>query len=328
VGSIKILQIGLGRWGRNHLRNLLEIGVDLYLCDTDNATAGLGKEAGLPPEKISNDYRAFLGSVDAVDVVTPADSHYSLCLGALETGKDVFVEKPITLNSVEALELADRAKELNRIIQVGHIFRFDTATQWMKSRIKEGAIGRPRWMEARFLGFKRPRPDSGISFADSLHFIDLFNYLLNAMPESVNASFADVLGRGMEDSSCISLDYDGTFASVQANYFMPGKERRVAVVGEEASIVCDYDAKENPLRIFKNRHYKEGGLWKAEEGEVTVPELPRGENLKSELADFLECVKERGNPRSDAYDGYRVVKILEAAELSARQGKKVLVESK
>ena len=326
MGNIRVLQIGVGRWGKNHLRNLLELGVDLYLCDINDAVFGLGKDAGLPAEKISSNYKDLFNSVDAVDIVTPADNHYSLCMEFIEGGKDVFVEKPITLRSSEAFELAERAKKLNRIIQVGHIFRFDPATQWMKSEIEKGTIGRPRWMEARFLGFKRPRPDSGISFADSLHFIDLFNYLLDAVPDSVSASFADILGRGMEDSSCIALDYGGAFASVQANYFMPGKERMVAVVGEEASIMCDYDAKENGVRLFRNRHYREGSIWKAEEGEVVIPDLPKGENLKSELADFLECVKKRRNPRADACDGYKVVKILEAACRSARQGKKIIME--
>jgi len=326
MDSIKVLLIGAGRWGKNHLRNLLELGVDLYLSDLTDAGIALAKKAGLPPEKVSKDYNDFIGEVDACDIVTPADSHYKLCLEAVEAGKDVFVEKPITLRSPEALKLAQDAQSARRILQVGHIFRYDGATEWMKAEMQKGAIGAPKWMEARFLGFKRPRPDGGVSFADSLHFIDLFNYLLGRTPVSVNASFADILRRGMEDSSYISLDYNGTFASVHANYFMPGKERRLAVVGEEASILCNFDAREKRVSVFKNRHYKEDGIWKAREGEVITPSVPGGENLKKELEDFIRCVQNRTEPRAGSRDGYNVVKILEAACKSARTGKTIDLE--
>ena len=325
--TVKVLQIGAGRWGKNHLRNWLEIGIDVYLSDLSDAAASRAKDAGLPEEKFSNNFREFFDSVDALDIVTPADNHYALCREAIEAGKDVFIEKPITLTSPEALDLAGRAQDARRIIQVGHIFRFDPATDWIKAAIAKGTIGKPRWMEARFLGFKRPRADSGVSFADSLHFIDLFNYLLGRLPRAVNASFADVLGRGMEDSSIISLDYEDAFASVQANYFMPGKERTVALYGDEASIVCDYAAGDGKVKLYKNRHYREDGSWKAQEGEVIIPDIPAGENLKLELEEFLTCIAERTRPRADARDGYNVVKVLEAAVTSAREGKTINLEN-
>jgi UDP-2-acetamido-3-amino-2,3-dideoxy-glucuronate N-acetyltransferase len=326
MGSTKVLLIGAGRWGRNHLKSLLKLGVDLYLSDLTDAGLGFAKEAGLASQRMSKDYREFADEVDAYDIVTPADSHYELCLEAIERGKDAFVEKPLTLESSGALELARMADEAEKLVQVGHIFRYDEATQWIKSRIEAGAIGAPKWMEARFLGFKRPRPDSGVSFADALHFIDLFNYLLDKTPLSVEASFADVLQRGMEDTSYIMLDYAGVFASVHANYFYPGKERKVAVVGEDASILCDFDAPEKRIRFLKNRHYNENGVWKAEAGDVITPDVAPGDNLKKELAEFIACVQSRRSPRAGAYDGYKVVRILEAARESATTCRTVELE--
>ena len=110
---------------------------------------------------------------------------------------------------------------------------------------------------------------------------------------------------------------------MHANYFLPGKERKVAVVGEEASIVCNFDAREKRISVFKNKHYNEDGIWKARKGEVITPPIPEGENLKKELEDFIKCVQNRTEPRAGAYDGYNVVKILEAASESARTGRTV-----
>ena len=130
----------------------------------------------------------------------------------------------------------------------------------------------------------------------------------------------------MEDSSYIMLNYDGVYASVHANYFYPGKEREAAVVGSEASFLCDFDAPEKKVQVFKNKHFNEKGVWKVQEGGVSAPEIPKGENLKLELGDFLNCVKSRRHPRADAFGGYRVVKILEAALESAQKGKTIIVE--
>src|SRR5205814_1969277 len=82
-------------------------------------------------------------------------------------GKDVFVEKPITLVSSEAKKLTELAEKSGSILQVGHIFRFDPASLWLRDVIAEGRFGQLKMLRARFSGFKRPRPDTGVTFADS-----------------------------------------------------------------------------------------------------------------------------------------------------------------
>src|SRR5947208_7691028 len=123
-------------------------------------------------------------------------------------GKDVFVEKPITLVSSEAKELTELAEKRGLILQVGHIFRFDPASLWMLEAIRQGRFGHLKMLRARFSGFKRPRHDTGVTFADSIHFIDLFNFLLGTSPRRVHAVLQDFLGRGMDDESLIVLEYD------------------------------------------------------------------------------------------------------------------------
>ena len=140
-------------------------------------------------------------------VATPAPTHYNLCREFIEAGKDVFVEKPITLVSEEARQLTELATKSGRILQVGHIFRYDPASQWLREAIQAGQFGRVQILRSNFSGFKRPRNDSGVMFADAIHFVDLFNFLLDQTPARVYAATQDFLGRGMEDASLLSLEY-------------------------------------------------------------------------------------------------------------------------
>ena len=115
---MRVLQVGVGRWGRNHVRSWQRLGVDLCVFDVDPAALAQVKA----PAAAS--VVGALEGVDAVDVATPGPAHAALVRQALEAGKDVFVEKPLTPRADEAFELAALARERNAILQVGHIFRF------------------------------------------------------------------------------------------------------------------------------------------------------------------------------------------------------------
>ena len=239
----KVLLLGLGRWGVNHLRNLNAMPVELYVAEMDSKRLEPARKLGLPDTRLTTNYKDWVSRVDCVVVVTPAQTHFSICKEFLEAGKDVFVEKPITLVSEEARKLTAIALSCARILQVGHIFRFDPASQWLRDAIQAGQFGRVQILRSNFSGFKRPRNDSGVMFADGIHFVDLFNFILGALPKSVLAIHHDFMGRGMEDMSLVSLEYETphgkTWATVENDYFIPGKFREVIVCGDKLSAVCD-----------------------------------------------------------------------------------------
>src|SRR5213080_1464598 len=225
----RVLLIGLGRWGVNHLRILKSMPVELFAADVDEQRIN---SAGLSDGHWSTDPRTLLSQIDAAVIVTPAPAHFETCRELLEMGKDVFVEKPMTLVASEARRLTELAESAGSILQVGHIFRFDPASLWLRDAIGEGRFGRLKILRARFSGFKRPRADTGVTFADSIHFIDLFNFVLGAPPRRVHAVLRDFFGRGMDDESLISLEYDQgkgspILATVEAGYHAPGKLREV-----------------------------------------------------------------------------------------------------
>jgi len=318
----RILLIGIGRWGGNHLRVLKSMPIELFVADHHEQRLRM---ADIPESHRSTDARSLFPRIDAAVVVTPAPEHFETCHELLEMGKDVFVEKPITLVSSEAKKLTELAQKSGLILQVGHIFRFDPASLWMRDAIAERRFGQLKIVRARFSGFKRPRHDTGVTFADSIHFIDLFNFLLEAPPRRVHAVLRDFLGRGMDDESLIVLEYDQgngspILATVEAGYHAPGKFREVIIGGTDCSAVCDYNVAQYKIKTFANRHLADSDAIKAEEGAVHQLEFPPEEPLRAELAAFIDSIEKRTPSRVDGWAGFHAVSVVEAALESARTG--------
>ena len=320
----KILLLGLGRWGTNHLRNLNNLPIELFVAEISDQRLEPARKLGLRSERLTTNYKDFIQKIDGVVVVTPAQTHFPLCKEFLEAGKDVFAEKPLTLKNEEAKALAELAARKGRILQVGHILRFDPATLWLRDAIQNGEFGKVNMMRGHFGGFKRPRKDSGVMFADGIHFVDLFNFILGALPKSVQAVHHDFMGRGMEDVSFVSLEYETrhgkTWATVENDYFLPGKFREVIVCGDKLSAVCDYNVAQYKIKTYANMHVAEGRDFKANEGAVKQIESPPEEPLLAELRAFVDSIKTRAQPLADAWSGYDAVRVLNAALKSVNTG--------
>jgi UDP-N-acetylglucosamine 3-dehydrogenase len=195
----------------------------------------------------------------------------------------------------------------------------------MREAIARNRFGQLKMLRAKFSGFKRPRQDTGVTFADSIHFIDLFNFLLRVSPRRVHAVLRDFLERGIDDESLIALEYDrddgaSILATVEAGYHVPGKMREVTIVGKDSSAVCDYNVAQYKIKTFENRHVTSGSEVKALEGAVHQLEFPPEEPLRAELSAFIEAIEKRGQPLVDGHDGFEAVRIVEAALESARTG--------
>ena len=318
----RILLIGVGRWGINHLRVLKSMPIELFVADHQEQQLS---SIGIPRSQCSTDARSLFSEIDAAVVVTPAPTHFETCRELLEMGKDVFVEKPMTLVASEAKQLTELAENSGSILQVGHIFRFDPASLWLRDAIGEGRFGGLKILRARFSGFKRPRPDTGVTFADSIHFIDLFNFVLGAPPRRVHAVLRDFFGRGMDDESLITLEYDQDnsspiLATVEAGYHAPGKFREVIIAGTNCSAVCDYNVAQYKIKTFENQHVTDSDTIKAEEGAVHQLEFPPEEPLRAELVAFVDAIEKRTPSPVDGWAGFHAVSIVEAALESAHTG--------
>ena len=138
---MKVLLVGLGRWGERHLRVLRHLDAELWVADPRPDRRALAVQAGLPPTQVVADFRQALRHVDAVDVVTPADSHLAMATDALRAGKACFVEKPLALTAREGRQLAAVVTATGGFLQVGHVFRFHPVTDTMRRYLDAGALG-------------------------------------------------------------------------------------------------------------------------------------------------------------------------------------------
>lgn len=290
-------------------------------------------------DKISTNYHDFLQFADVVDVVTPTDTHYSLCLEALHAGKDVFVEKPMTLTSREAEDLAKVVHAEKRILQVGYYYRFHPAACWIKEQVKTGALGRLRYLSGSFMGFKRARTDVGVTHTDGVHFLDLFNWFVGRPPKEVYAVTRDHFHRGLEDFSIVICTYpEGEIAKVESGYIQPGKwgdkvvpsawtTKEVSIVGSMATVEADFEIGE--VRFHDVHHELRNGVWTALHQGSTIPPIPAAgpiEQLCDELKAFMNSVKTRTTPLANAVDsGLNLAKLMDAVYQSGEMKKTLSV---
>jgi predicted dehydrogenase len=259
--------------------------------------------------------------VEAVDVVTPADSHLPVAGDCLRAGRHCFVEKPLALTAAEGRELDGIACASGRVLQVGHIFRFHPVTAALREALEADRIGAVRYATGRFSGFKRPRTDVGVNHTDGIHYFDLFADLLGRPATSVTAVQRDYLGRGLDDMSLTIVTYGDIPVTVEANYFVPGTHRECVIVGERGSLVADYGA--GTVMLHPGHHRKRGDAWEAVEGPAEEIKTGRHEPLRAELAAFLDACRGRIDVPVTAGDGVRAMLIVEAAARAARTGQTV-----
>jgi UDP-N-acetylglucosamine 3-dehydrogenase len=318
---VKVLLVGLGRWGEKHLRVLGELGVELWVADVAAERRAFAVKAGVAAERAVEDYRRALPHVDAVDIVTPADNHLALAGECLRASRDCFIEKPLTLTVHEGRRLAEIVAETGRVLQVGHIFRFHPVTTVLRERIASGALGRVRYCTGRFAGFKRPRTDVGVTQTDAIHYFDLFAHLLERDATAVTATLRDHLGRGLDDCSFTTVEYGDVPAFVEAGYFAPGTYRDCVIVGERATLDADFGTSE--VRVLANRHVETPAGWQAPEGTVETLKASGPEPLRSEIELFLDTVARRGRPVVDVEAGLAALRTVEAAQRSSAHGRRV-----
>jgi predicted dehydrogenase len=318
-----VLLVGLGRWGEKHLRVLTQLGTTVWVADVSPARREWAVGQGVAAERAVADFRAALPHVDAVDIVTPADSHRAVAETCLAAGRHCFVEKPLTVSVADGRAVAAAGRAADRVVQVGHIFRFHPVTATLRHALAEQRIGPVRYATGRFSGFKRPRTDVGVTHTDAIHYFDLFTYLLGREATGVSAIQRDYLGRGLDDMSLTTVSYGDIPVIVEANYFAPGTHRECVIVGERGALVADYGA--TTVTLHAGEHRQREGVWDAlDTGKEEL--AARGEEpLKLELAAFLEACRGRGENLVPAEAGVAALEVVEAAARAARLHRTVTI---
>jgi predicted dehydrogenase len=313
---MNVLLVGLGRWGEKHLRVLMQLGATVWVADVSAERRTWAVGQGVAPARAVADFREAVPYVEAVDVVTPADSHRAVAETCLAAGRHCFIEKPLTVSVADGRAVAEAGRRAGRVVQVGHIFRFHPVTVTLRTALSPSRIGAVRYATGRFSGFKRPRTDVGVTHTDAIHYFDLFAHLLGREATRVSALQRDYLGRGLDDMSLTTVTYGDVPVTVEANYFVPGTHRECVIVGQSGALVADYGA--STVTLHAGVHRQRGEVWEAVDTGKEELSARGEEPLRLELDSFLAACAGRGGNQVPAEAGVHALEIVEAAARSAR----------
>jgi predicted dehydrogenase len=263
--------------------------------------------------------------IEAVVISSPAVTHYPLVRKALHADYDVFVEKPFTLNVEHAEELLHLSAARSRVLMVGHLLEYHPVVEELRRLIRSGELGDIYYIYTQRVNLGRIRGDENALWSFAPHDISQILYMLGLDPVDVSARGQSFIQEGIEDVVFLSLFFDNRImAHVHLSWLDPHKTRTTTIVGSKKMAVFDDVAVTEKLRIYDScataqqaRSY--GEAIQVRFGDIHIPRVSTAEPLKLECQHFLDCVADRSLPRSDAADGLRVVKILEAAQRSLEQ---------
>ena len=309
--------IGAGRWGKNHLRNLKEMGRLHTVVEVDSKACAKGK-SDHPELNWISDLDAMLEdeTLRGVVIAAPAVHHFDLARRCLEAGKDVLVEKPLALTAKAGSELTDLAEQMDRILMVGHVLRYHPAVLRLKELVDAGTLGKIRYIYSNRLNIGRLRTEENVLWSFAPHDISLILMLLdNEEPKAVCAHGGAYLNPEIYDTTLTTLDFSsGVRGHVFVSWLHPFKEQKLVVVGSEQMVVFDDTSQEKLFLYPHHIKWEHGRIPIAEKADYQVVDVPEGQPLRRELEHFCSCVETRETPLSDGHEGVRVLRILEQAE--------------
>ena len=314
--------VGCGYWGKNLVRNFHQLGRLRVICDVDRPRL-LRLQQEYKDVAICDSYEELLRrkDVDGIVIAAPAVQHYSLAKRALEMGKDVFVEKPLSLRLEHARELTKLARNTGRILMVGHLLEYHPAIQELKSLIRNGVLGRVQYVSSSRLNFGKLRTEENILWSFAPHDISAILFLLGEEPTSVAAHGGNYLNANVADVTLTSFDFaSGVTAHIFVSWLHPFKEQKLVIVGDRQMAVFDDMETERKLVLYPHQIEWIDRLPIARRSEGQVVSLPNIEPLRLECLHFLECIVTRQTPKTDGENGVRVLRILNASERSLKNG--------
>ncbi|MFQ5503278.1 MAG: Gfo/Idh/MocA family oxidoreductase [Planctomycetota bacterium] len=323
--AVRVVVIGVGHLGKSHARILEDLPRAKLVGVVDvreEAARGVAEEHGvdfaLDPFALPDDWR-----VEAVSIVTPTSTHGELASHFLRAGIDVLVEKPMTRTIEEGTRLCELAALGDRILQVGHVERFNPVVKAVRELRLE-----PRYVEGdRLAPFSFRSTDIGVVHDLMIHDIDLLKTLVDSEVEDVEA-FGGAIFTPAEDLASARLRFsNGTIARLTANRVALKASRRMRMFSHDSYVSLDFgkqygliiqkapgwDLRKLDLATVDADNIQD--LWKfVFEGLLEIRELrmDEGDPLREEIEEFLECVSTRRRPQ---VDGNTAVAALATAQM-------------
>jgi len=306
--------IGTGYWGRKGVEefsNLPNVNIEA-ISDVNEESLKFCADR-FKVQRTLTDYTQLLAIPDitAVYVATPNALHYPICKDALEAGKHVLVEKPITLDSKQGWELVEIAESKNLTLSVGHIFRFNNAIAEAKRLLKQKFLGKLFLMEFSWVNLEKPFTDRDVIVDLAPHMFDMMNFLTDAWPVEISAVATEHRGKVYETADIHAKFADGTLANAKLSWVIPKKTRQVSLIGESRSMFIDAVGQE--ITVFESGYtYKLG--------------IERNNTIRDEFLHFIDSIgKPMAETKNSGAIGVRTVELIEAAKRAAAEKRTVPV---
>ena len=336
MSHIRVAIVGCGYWGQNLLRNFAELDEAevSVVCDVDSRSLARAKKR-YPSVEIVQDYSEVLthNQVDAIVLATPVSTHYPFARKALLAGKHVLVEKPLAQSARQVLELIDLAESAGRTLMVDHTFLYTGAVRQMKALVESGEIGQLLYFDSVRISLGLVQSDINVLWDLGPHDFSIMDYLCEREPIAISAMGVKHLNTPYENIAYVNVQFEGNLiAHFHLNWMSPVKVRRTLVGGSKKMIV--YDDMENSEKvkvydkgIIQNHdpERRERMLTGYRNGDMLAPRLDTTEALRLMSRDFITAIVERRAPLSNGHLGYRVVRLLEAAQQSMEQNGRLVL---
>ena len=321
---IRVAVVGAGYWGINHVRMFAnEPRCELvWICDASEKALQRARKFSRRAKTTTEFAQILENGVDAVVIATPATSHARLTLRALEAGKHVLVEKPLALNVDDALAVQTLVKQSGKVLLVGHLMIYHVALRQLRQRIANGELGDIYYLHSRRVNLGRLRTDENALWSFAPHDLSMIDYLLAEEPINVAARGQSYLQPGIQDVVFLTLRFaGGQMAHVHLSWLDPRKERRLTVVGSRKMVEFD-DVSPEKLRIYDKGYDRPPSFTQFDEyltirqGDIHIPHVNMEEPLGVECRHFLECIAQNAQPLTGIDSAVRVVRLLQAAQVS------------
>lgn len=329
----RIALIGYGYWGPNLLRNLFDTKncKVVYCCDLSKDLLKKAKKR-YPSIIITTDLDRVINDpkIDGIVIATPTKTHFPIAKKALLSGKDILIEKPMTMNVTEAKTLVDLAKRKKRILMVDHTFLFNGAVLKIKELIDKNKLGKILYIDSVRINLGLFRPDVNVVFDLATHDFSIINFLLGSKPKSLRATGKKHLNNN-EAVAYITANYPkNIMIHIHISWLSPLKIKQMLIIGSKKMVVYNDDEIAGQVRIYDKGVVKEYDDQAKEQikintrtGDVWMPKIDLIEPLNTMTNAFIQAIKSREQPKSDGSFALEVMKSLEASNKSIKTGRKV-----
>ena len=327
---LKLGQIGVGYWGPNILRNIVNNKncIVKSVSDLSDFRRKFVKDNYKDIKIVTSDALDIIkdSEIDAVIIATPAHTHYSLTKACLEAGKHILVEKPMATKLKEVEHIGELAKENNLVAMVGHTFLYNSAVRKIKEIIDSGELGKIRYIYTKRASLGRIRSDVDALWNLAPHDISIVQYWLDDMsPIKKKKNGMSYIQKGIDDVVFLNIIYpQSILVNIHVSWLDPVKVRKITIVGSKKMIVYD-DIADNKISIYdkgievkavlgENMDFDNPEVteFKYREGDSSFVKFEWDEPLKKEIEHFVECITIGTKCITGANHAAKVVEILES----------------